>query len=74
MAALKTLLAPDETRWIFWLYVIIRPFPGCYVPARVLGYLEMTDGGKPDYKLISVVDCDPRLLKLSGTERTSISS
>ena len=35
-------------------------FPGCYVPARVLGYLEMTDGGKPDYKLISVVDCDPR--------------
>ena len=25
-----------------------------------LGYLEMTDGGKPDYKLISVVDCDPR--------------
>ena len=30
------------------------------MPARVLGYLEMTDGGKPDYKLISVVDCDPR--------------
>lgn len=35
-------------------------FPGCRVPARVLGYLEMSDGGKPDNKLISVVDCDPR--------------
>ena len=35
-------------------------FPGCIVPARVLGYLEMLDNGKLDYKLISVVDCDPR--------------
>lgn len=35
-------------------------FPGCIVPARVLGYLEMYDGGKKDYKIISVVDCDPR--------------
>ena len=35
-------------------------FPGCIVPARVLGYLTMTDDGKADYKLISVVDCDPR--------------
>lgn len=35
-------------------------YPGCVVPVRVLGYLEMFDGGKEDYKLISVVDCDPR--------------
>lgn len=35
-------------------------FPGCRVPARILGFLEMSDGGKPDNKLISVVDCDPR--------------
>ena len=35
-------------------------FPGCTVPARVLGYLDMVDNGKLDYKLISVVDCDPR--------------
>lgn len=35
-------------------------FPGCIVPARVLGYLEMYDGGKEDFKLISVLDCDPR--------------
>jgi len=26
----------------------------------VLGYLSMVDNGKLDYKLISVVDCDPR--------------
>jgi inorganic pyrophosphatase len=30
------------------------------VPARVLGYLSTKDNGKEDYKLISVVDCDPR--------------
>lgn len=35
-------------------------FPGCRVPARILGFLEMSDDGKPDNKLISVVDCDPR--------------
>lgn len=35
-------------------------FPGCRVPARILGFLEMSDGGKLDNKLISVVDCDPR--------------
>ena len=35
-------------------------FPGCVVPARVLGYLSLVDNGKVDYKLISVVDCDPR--------------
>lgn len=35
-------------------------FPGCIVPAKVLGYLDMHDGGKIDYKIIAVVDCDPR--------------
>ena len=35
-------------------------YPGCIVPSRVLGYLEMVDGGDEDYKLISVVDVDPR--------------
>lgn len=39
-------------------------FPGCIVPARVLGYLEMWDGGVEDFKLISVVDCDPRFAEL----------
>ena len=35
-------------------------YPGCIVPARVVGYLEMYDGGKEDFKIISVVDSDPR--------------
>ena len=34
--------------------------PGCIVPARVIGYLEAVDNGFEDYKLISVVDVDPR--------------
>ncbi len=35
-------------------------FPGCIVRARVLGYLKMFDNGFGDYKLIAVVDNDPR--------------
>lgn len=35
-------------------------YPGCIVPARVVGYLEAVDNGFEDYKLISVVDVDPR--------------
>jgi len=35
-------------------------FPGCVVPARIIGYLKMIDNGFEDYKLISVVDVDPR--------------
>lgn len=35
-------------------------YPGCIVPARVVGYLAVIDNGFEDYKLISVVDCDPR--------------
>jgi len=46
-------------------------FPGCIVPARVLGYLDMEDGGKLDYKLISVVDCDPRYDDVTELEHLS---
>ena len=35
-------------------------FPGCIVPARVLGYLEIIDNGEHDEKVIAVVDKDPR--------------
>ena len=35
-------------------------FPGCVVPARIIGYLKMIDNGFEDYKLISVVAVDPR--------------
>lgn len=35
-------------------------FPGCIVPARIIGYLKVIDNGDEDYKLISVVNVDPR--------------
>lgn len=35
-------------------------YSGCVVPSRVIGYLTMIDNGREDYKLILVVDCDPR--------------
>lgn len=53
-------LAPDGDPLDILVVCSEPTFPGCTVPARVLGYLEMTDNGKTDYKLISVVDCDPR--------------
>ena len=53
-------LAPDGDQLDILVICNDPTFPGCTVPARVLGYLDMVDGGKVDYKLISVVDCDPR--------------
>ena len=53
-------LAPDDDPLDILVVCTDPTFPGCIVPARVLGYLSMTDNGKQDYKLISVTDCDPR--------------
>lgn len=53
-------LAPDGDPLDILVICSDPTFPGCIVPARVLGYLSMVDNGKFDYKLISVVDCDPR--------------
>ncbi len=53
-------LAPDGDPLDILVICSEPTFPGCVVPARVLGYLSMVDEGKLDYKLISVVDCDPR--------------
>ena len=53
-------LAPDGDPLDILVVCSEPTFPGCTVPARVLGYLEMIDNGKTDYKLISVLDCDPR--------------
>ena len=57
---LEDTLAPDGDELDILVICSDPTFPGCMVPARVLGYLDMVDGGKLDYKLISVVDCDPR--------------
>ena len=46
-------------------------YPGCIVPARVIGYLEAIDNGFEDYKLISVVDVDPRYNEINKLEDLS---
>lgn len=33
---------------------------GISVPTRIIGAMEMIDGGETDTKLIGVIDCDPR--------------
>ena len=57
---IENTLAPDGDPLEILVICSEPTFPGCVVPARVLGYLSMVDGGKLDYKLIAVVDCDPR--------------
>lgn len=34
--------------------------PGISVPTRIIGAMEMIDGGETDTKLIGVIACDPR--------------
>lgn len=57
---IENTLAPDGDPLDILVVCSDPTFPGCIVPARVLGYLTMIDNGKEDYKLISVIDCDPR--------------
>lgn len=53
-------LAPDGDPLDILVISTEPTFPGCIVPVRVLGYLQTWDRGMEDYKLISVIDCDPR--------------
>jgi len=46
-------------------------FPGCIVPARIIGYLRVIDNGYEDYKLISVVNVDPRYDDINSLEDLS---
>lgn len=57
---IENTLAPDGDPVDILVIVREPTFPGCVVPARVLGYLSTVDNGKEDYKLIAVADCDPR--------------
>ena len=57
---IENTLAPDGDPLDILVLSREPSFPGCLVPARVLGFLAMVDDGKLDYKLISVLDCDPR--------------
>lgn len=43
------------------MVIIDQPtFPGCIIPARPVGMLEMIDGGDRDEKILCVPDKDPR--------------
>ena len=64
-------LAPDGDPLDILVIFSDPTFPGCIVPARVLGCLTMIDDGKLDYKLISVVDCDPRYADVQELEDLS---
>ncbi|MBE6942262.1 MAG: inorganic diphosphatase [Ruminococcaceae bacterium] len=57
---IENTLAPDGDPVDILVIAREPTFPGCIVPARVLGYLSTKDNGKEDYKLIAVTDCDPR--------------
>ena len=35
-------------------------FPGCYVDCRIIGGMDMIDGGQPDVKILAVNVGDPR--------------
>ena len=68
---IENTLAPDGDPLDILVICSDPTFPGCIVPARVLGYLDMEDDGKLDYKLISVVDCDPRYNDATELEHLS---
>ncbi len=42
--------------------------PGVIVPTRIIGAMEMIDGGETDTKLIGVIDCDPRYSHINSTK------
>ncbi len=46
-------------------------FPGCIVPARILGYLKVIDNGDDDYKLIAVANVDPRFNEIQTLDDIS---
>ena len=41
-------------------------FPGCVIPARPIGMLEMIDGGDRDEKILCVPDKDPRYTEVKS--------
>lgn len=57
---IENTLAPDGDPLDILVISSEPTFPGCIVEARVIGYLEVIDNGWEDYKLISVVNVDPR--------------
>ncbi len=57
---IENTLSPDGDALDILVLSTESSYPGCMVPARVIGYLTMIDKGLLDYKVIAVTDCDPR--------------
>lgn len=53
-------LAPDGDPLDILVAISEPTFPGCRVPARVVGALRMTDDKGTDDKILAVCDVDPR--------------
>ncbi len=53
-------LAEDDDPLDILVMASTKTFPGCIVDARVIGALDMIDNGEKDYKIISVMENDPR--------------
>ncbi len=68
---LENTLSPDGDPLDILVIATEPTYPGCIVPARVLGYLTVIDDGSLDYKLISVVDCDPRYAEVQELKDVS---
>lgn len=63
---IENTLAKDGDPLDIVLISSAKTFPGCVVDARIIGYLEVIDNGHEDYKLISVVNVDPRYNEINS--------
>lgn len=68
---LENTLSPDGDPLDILVISSEATFPGCIVPARIIGYLHVIDNGYEDYKLISVVNCDPRYEDINNLDDLS---
>ena len=65
---IENTLAPDGDPLDILIIATEPTYPGCVIPCRIVGYLKMYDNGKGDYKLISVVACDPRYEEIKNID------
>ncbi len=61
-------LSPDGDPLDILILSNEKTYPGCIIPARVLGYLDMVDNWLLDYKLIAVVDVDPKFKEINDLD------
>jgi inorganic pyrophosphatase len=60
--------AEDDDPLDILILASTKTFPGCYVDARVIGYLDMVDNDEKDQKIIAVMEKDPRFEDIHAIE------